>query len=92
MLFEHKDEHGSSICQCFHLIKKWCGDFDILALAAQEQPSQAYVDIQLMPITSGLLWKHMQFASKGKIIELLPSLYGSTYLQFYLKAFNNIVR
>ena len=55
MLFEHKDEHGSSICQCFHLIKKWCGDFDILALAAQEQPSQAYVDIQLMPITSGLL-------------------------------------
>lgn len=91
MLFELKDEHGSSIRQCFHLIKKWCGDFDILVPAAQEQASQAYGDIQLLPITSGLLWKHMQFASRGKIIELLPSLYGSTYLQFYFKAFTNIV-
>lgn len=55
MLFELKDEHCSSMYQCFHLIKKWCGDFDILVPAAQEQPSQAYGDIQLMPITSGLL-------------------------------------
>ena len=55
MLFELKDEHGSSIRQCFHLINKWCGDFDILVPAAQEQASQAYGDIQLLPITSGLL-------------------------------------
>lgn len=91
MLFELKDEHGSSIRQCFHLINKWCGDFDILVPAAQEQASQAHGDIQLLSITSGLLWKHMQFASRGKIIELLPSLYGSTYLQFYFKVFTNIV-
>ena len=55
MLFELKDEHGSSIRQCFHLIKKWCGDFDILVPAAQEQASQAHGDIQLLSITSGLL-------------------------------------
>ena len=102
LLFELKDEHGSSVLLSINVFT-WSrsGVVTLISSFLQHKNNQVnfklwweartYGDIQLMPITSGLLWKHMQFASKGKIIGAPPSLYGSTYWQFYFKAFSNIV-